>query len=151
MKYRVAAKGLLHKEGRILFIEYEDSRGLYYALPGGGQETGENLQATVTREFKEETDIDVVVGDLLMVREFIWQRSDIPGWDAGIHQLEMVFACHQADETQVIQKGDNPDLGMLGVKWIAIADLNNYRIYPTPAIGEMINNKTTRYLFTAEE
>ncbi len=150
MKYRVSAKGLLYKDGKVLFIEYSDSRGLYYALPGGGQDIGEGLKETVSREFKEETDLDVAVQEMLMVREFIMDKPDIKGWEDGIHQVEVIFRCIQVDENQIVGAGHNPDRGSSGFKWIAPADFDGKRIYPTPQISEVIENKQPIYLFSKE-
>ncbi|MCW3128010.1 MAG: hydrolase [Bacteroidetes bacterium] len=151
MKYRVSAKGLLYKDGKVLFIEYSDSRGIYYALPGGGQDTGEGLKETVEREFKEETDLDVSVSEMLMVREFIIEQPEIKGWEEGIHQIEVIFRCSQLSEEQAVGTGSNPDHGTLGFKWISPADFDNYRIYPTPQIREVLQNKIPTYLFQKDK
>ena len=151
MVHRVSAKGLLLKDNKVLFIEYSDTRGLYYALPGGGQDKGEGLKETVMREFKEETDLDVVVGDMIMVREFIMEESDIAGWEDGIHQVEVIFRCTQIDEHQQEGAGSNPDNGSLGFKWIGPADFDSYRIYPTPRISEVLNSNIPIYLFSKDK
>jgi 8-oxo-dGTP diphosphatase len=148
MKYRVSAKGLLHNDGKVLFIEYGDSDGLYYALPGGGQDTGEGLKETVVREFKEETDLDVIVQDMVMVREFILEASEIEGWEKGIHQIEVIFRCAQIHEDQIAGMGSNPDTGTLGFKWIQISEFEKYRLYPTLKISEVIGSDAPTYLFT---
>jgi 8-oxo-dGTP diphosphatase len=60
MKYRVTARGILEEDGKILFVEYHDERKkLYYSLPGGKQDIGENLNQTVKNEFREEVGIDI--------------------------------------------------------------------------------------------
>jgi ADP-ribose pyrophosphatase YjhB (NUDIX family) len=146
MKYRVSAKGLLHKNGKVLFIEYSDHRGPYYSLPGGGQEKGESLHDTLVREMKEEVGLDVEVGELALVREFILQTSEIEGWEQGIHQVEVVFRCTLRDESQQAEIGQVPDTGMMGIRWIEVGDLHNHIIYPTSKLKELIETGKPTYL-----
>ena len=147
MKYRVAAKGLLHNNGKVLFIEYSDHRGPYYSLPGGGHEKGESLQDTVVREMKEEAGLDVEIGELVLVREFILEASEIEGWEQGIHQVEVVFKCMLRDESQQAVTGELPDIGMKGIRWIELSDLHNHIIYPTDKLKELIETGKPTYLF----
>ena len=72
MKYRVTPRGVLEKDNKILFIEYKDSNGLFYSLPGGNQKIGEDLKAGLKREFKEETGLDIESHEVLFVREFYY-------------------------------------------------------------------------------
>lgn len=148
MKYNISARGVLENGSEILFIEYEDSKGKYYSLPGGTQDIGESLANAVVREFKEETCIDINVKELLMVREFILETSSIPTWEAGIHQVETIFICSFVDENQEHGKGLVPDGGMLGLKWIDKKDFKNFRLYPTQDLPEILEKKNVTYLFT---
>ena len=53
---RSTAKAIILHEGRILLNRCADSRnGIYYALPGGGQNQFEPLEDAVVRECLEET------------------------------------------------------------------------------------------------
>ena len=58
MSIRNSAKAIVLHEGKILVNRCSSRFGEYYALPGGGQRTGEMLQETVKRELLEETPID---------------------------------------------------------------------------------------------
>lgn len=148
MKYNISARGVLQRGNEILFIEYEFTNGKYYSLPGGTQDVGESLSSTIVREFKEETLLDVRVKELLMIREFILETSDIPTWEAGIHQIEAIFLCEIIDENQKQGIGLVPDPGMLGLKWINKKDFKNYTIYPTQDLPEILEKKNISYLFT---
>jgi ADP-ribose pyrophosphatase YjhB (NUDIX family) len=148
MKYNISARGILEKDNKILFIEYQDSIGKYYALPGGSQEKGESLSSTVIREFKEETLLDVEIKKLFMVREFILETSSIPTWENGIHQVEAIFLCGFVNEKQEHGIGSIPDGGMLGLKWIDKKDFKNYRLYPTQDLPEILEKGDVPYLFT---
>lgn len=148
MKYRIAAKGILEKDNKILFIQYSDTKGIYYALPGGKHETGESLSDTVIREFKEETSLDVRTEKIVMIREFISRNPDVEIWAGGIHQVETIFTCSLLDEKQEHVIGSVPDGGMLGLQWIDKNDFKNHRIYPTNELVEILEKNETAYLFT---
>ena len=55
MSARNSAKGLVVHDGKLLVNRCISRFGEYYALPGGGQNTGEMLSETVRREVLEET------------------------------------------------------------------------------------------------
>ena len=55
MSARNSAKGLVIHNGKLLVNRCVSRYGEYYALPGGGQHTGEMLSETVRRELLEET------------------------------------------------------------------------------------------------
>ena len=57
--YRVAVKGLVRdKSGRLLFVQ---ERSNSWDLPGGGLEHGENTAEALTREFREELNVDIMI------------------------------------------------------------------------------------------
>ncbi len=71
MKLTIRVYGLLvnnHKE-IVLSDEYRGGYA-FTKFPGGGMEFGEGQKETVIREFKEELDIDVKVGELFYVNDF---------------------------------------------------------------------------------
>ena len=55
MAVRNSAKAIVLNDGKILVNRCISKFGEYYALPGGGQHTGEMLNETVKRELLEET------------------------------------------------------------------------------------------------
>jgi len=148
MKYRIAAKGILEHDNKILFVQYSDTKGIYYSLPGGKHETGESLSDTVVREFKEETCLDVRTEKIVMVREFISHEPDVEIWAGGIHQVETIFTCTLIDENQKEGKGSVPDIGMHCTKWIDKNNLKNFRIYPTNKLAEILEKNEMTYLYT---
>ena len=59
MPVRNSAKAIVVHDGKILVNRCISKFGEYYALPGGGQHTGEMLNETVKRELLEETGLQV--------------------------------------------------------------------------------------------
>jgi mutator protein MutT len=71
----VRVNGVLIEDGKILLVEQDVSETRHWAHPGGRSEPGETLEQCVVREMKEETGIDVSVGELLYVTDRIQDNS----------------------------------------------------------------------------
>jgi 8-oxo-dGTP diphosphatase len=146
MIYRISAKGVLREGDKILFIEYLDNRNeVYYSLPGGGQEKSIDLKQTLKNEFQEEVGLDIEVGEVILVREFILNNPTVDIWKNGIHQLEIIFSCKSLNEIDNLH-ATKPDIGMTGIKWIHVDEFKNHTIYPTPDLTNLIANKSVNYL-----
>lgn len=71
----VRVYGILINNHRIL-VSDEFIRGDYFTkFPGGGLELGEGTRECLAREFKEETDLDVTVGDHIYTTDFFQQSA----------------------------------------------------------------------------
>lgn len=92
MHIRNSAKAVIQKEGHVLLTKNIDAEGIFYLFPGGGQEHGEVLVQTIKRECLEETDYQVIVGELLHIREYIGKNHE-HAHDRDFHQIEFYFVC----------------------------------------------------------
>ncbi|NMP24631.1 NUDIX domain-containing protein [Sulfobacillus harzensis] len=119
---RTTARALLVQDGQVLAIKYQEDFTVYYALPGGGQHPGEPLHRTLQRECREELGIDVHVGALRFVREWL-------DTERAVHQIEFIFQC-STDEKIGAVRSDIPDGGQIGIEWLPIADLMRFHLYP---------------------
>jgi 8-oxo-dGTP diphosphatase len=104
--------------GRLLLIRrgHEPSRGLW-SLPGGRVEPGETLQAAVVREVREETGLEVRVGDpvgsvLIPAGAVVYDVTD--------------FACAPVDIAAVPVAGDDAD----DVAWVDATALEGLACTP---------------------
>ncbi len=130
---RNSAKALIIRDGKVLCTRNRDLLGDFYLLPGGGQNHGETLKDTVVRECREEIGAVVEVGSLYFVREYISANHELAEYDDSIHQIEFMFACRLLEEP-----GSNSNVSLdamqTGIEWLAIADLQDYRFYPSSLI-----------------
>jgi ADP-ribose pyrophosphatase YjhB (NUDIX family) len=102
-KVRVRACGLCLSEGKLLLINHKMSEnGDFWAPPGGGVEFGQSVQATVEREFSEETGLSVACGEFLFGCEFIKQP---------LHAVELFFAVRQIAGT--LRVGQDPEVQII--------------------------------------
>ena len=70
-KVRVRVCGILHENGKILLLKHESigPAGYLWSPPGGGVEFGESLVETLEKEFLEETNLSIKVGNYLFTNE----------------------------------------------------------------------------------
>ncbi|GAC1442608.1 MAG: hypothetical protein NVSMB63_11130 [Sediminibacterium sp.] len=69
--FNIRVYGVLLDNNRRLLVSDEFIRGNYFTkLPGGGLEFGEGTRDCLKREFKEETGLDVEIGDHIYTTDF---------------------------------------------------------------------------------
>lgn len=70
-QFNVRVYGILLDSNKRLLVSDEFIRGEYFTkLPGGGLEFGEGTRDCLKREFKEETGLDVTIGDHIYTTDF---------------------------------------------------------------------------------
>ena len=126
---RNSAKAIILQNGQLLTIKNRDPLGNFYILPGGGQEHYETLHKALRRECKEEIEVEIVIGRLQFVREYIGAHHEFSEYDGEVHQIEFMFRC-------ALEEGHSPfngtmlDTYQIGIRWLPIAQLDRYRLYP---------------------
>ena len=126
---RTAARALIIHEYKLLTIKMRDSTGIFYILPGGGQNNGETLRESLRRECLEEIGTDVDVAELLYVREYIGKNHEFRHSHRAFHQVENVFRC-TLPNPDGIGPGTEHDKKQIGVEWIPINEIQDRRFLP---------------------
>ena len=68
--------GILLNEEKQVLVSDEFIRGAYYTkFPGGGLEIGEGTRDCLKREFKEEMNLEVAIGDHIYTTDFFQQSA----------------------------------------------------------------------------
>lgn len=81
-KVRIRACGLCFRNDRLLMVNHDLNNKPFWAPPGGGIGFGETAESTVIREIREETGLEVTVGSLKFVCEYI---------NPPFHAVELFF------------------------------------------------------------
>jgi 8-oxo-dGTP diphosphatase len=78
--HNIRVYGILLGEDRKVLVSDEFIRGGYYTkFPGGGLEFGEGTRDCLKREFKEEMDLDVSIGEHIYTTDFFQLSAFQPG------------------------------------------------------------------------
>jgi len=115
------AGALIIEDGRMLLIRR--GRGAYvghWAVPGGRQRRGEAMRQAAAREVREETGIEVEVGDL------VW-AGDImdPGVPPAYHYTVVDFAATPIGG--VLKSGDDA----AEARWVPLDEVRSLPLTPT--------------------
>jgi ADP-ribose pyrophosphatase YjhB (NUDIX family) len=111
---------ILVERNHILLMKYQYGSEFVYNLPGGNPDPGETLVETIVRECREELDIEVEVGNLLMVGEILPSEKR----DASVHIL---FEGKIISGIPVIQKDQTSALELV---WVSISEITKINMYP---------------------
>ena len=126
---RIAARALILQERRLLLTRCERQGRTYYVVPGGGQEERETLAQTVARECREEIGVEVEVGRLLFVRDYIPPEGGFSYLSKERHQVEHFFECRVPEGYRPIE-GSVPDSNQVAVEWLDLEALSRVEVYP---------------------
>jgi 8-oxo-dGTP diphosphatase len=86
-QFNLRVYGILIDENKRVLVSDEYIRGNYYTkFPGGGLEFGEGTRDCLKREFKEEMDLNVEVGDHIYTTDFFQLSAFNPG-----HQIISIY------------------------------------------------------------
>ena len=78
-RFTIRVYGILFDDNKRILVSDEFIRGDYFTkFPGGGLELGEGTRDCVQREFKEETGLDILVGDHIYTTDYFQQSAFNP-------------------------------------------------------------------------
>lgn len=146
MSCRIRCAGIFIEHEKILLVKHKKKDREYYLLPGGGQEQAETQVQALVREWKEELDVDIEVGEFLFCGESFSPNVN----EKTKHVVQMVFAVKSI-------KGDLkiiPDGTLFDFAWIPLSKLKEIVLFPNAVeqILDYANNMQNplineRYLF----
>lgn len=130
---------IINEKEEILLVQHKKASRLYWVLPGGRIEYGENFADCAIRELKEETNLDIEFGKVVYLSEAI--APDRSRHIINIYATGKVLG----GEMKI---GDEPMLN--AVKYLPINELETITLYP-PVAHEIIraykeNFENLRYL-----
>lgn len=91
--FRPSVYGVVFNKGKVLLVRNK-SNGKYW-FPGGGAEIGEKLDEALKRELKEETNLKINIGELLLFKENFFYYQPL---DEAYHAFLFFFLCHPTNK-----------------------------------------------------
>lgn len=140
---RVSIKAIIIKDNKLLAAKKIDAEGYFYILPGGGQEHGETIEEALTRECIEEISVKVKIKRLLFIRDYIGKTHNFMDHARrNVHQVEIMFDAEITEGNPA--NGIMADTGQIGVEWLDLNSLQNYRLYPVSLVPHLMNYKNIK-------
>lgn len=104
----------------ILLMRYQYGDQDVYALPGGNCDRGETLPETVIRELKEELDVSVDIGEMILAGEMLLtERND--------DVLHVVFATRNLRGEPQLNSAETTALELV---WVPVVGVDQLNLYP---------------------
>ncbi len=100
-RLRVRVCGICIENERILLVNHHslNSKGDFWAPPGGGIDFGHSAEENLKREFKEETGLTIDIEEFLFVNEYL---------NPPLHAIELIFRVKKIGGS--IRVGIDPEL-----------------------------------------
>jgi len=121
--FNIRIYGLLINDLKQVLVSDECRDGFSFTkFPGGGLEFGEGIKDALSREFMEELNIEIEIGDLFYINEFYQESAFNPA-----HQLISFYYLVHFENWQRIEAGKHEfPLCEDGEKyrWVNISDLD---------------------------
>jgi mutator protein MutT len=115
----VGVGGVVVHDGRALIVRraHEPRKG-EWSIPGGRVELGETLVDAVKRELKEETGLDIAVGEVIEVFDRVHRLDG----RVRYHFVIVDFVCQLVGGT--LQAGDDAE----DVAWVTMDEIDRYGV-----------------------
>ncbi|MFZ1719828.1 MAG: NUDIX domain-containing protein [Candidatus Moraniibacteriota bacterium] len=121
MQFFIAVKGIIRrKDGKILILKRsvsDDHLPEVWETVGGGMDTEETPQEALQREIREETGLEVSVGEPFNVFTFRKQTGEF--------KVGITFLCDTEDDTVVLSHEHSE------YRWIEPAEFPNFKSVPS--------------------
>lgn len=137
MDFRIAAYGVIIRDGRILLSHWNEHGRNGWTLPGGGLEGAENPSQTAIREIFEETGYHAGLEVLLGIdNHIIAAHSRQPG-AAGrpLNTIRVVYRAHIISGELAHERGGSSD----EARWVPLEELKSLKTVELVRIGLALN------------
>lgn len=116
---RIRVAAIIVQDGRILLARHKRHGQAYWVLPGGGVDFGESTEQALIRELKEEANLDIRVGRLVMVND------SIPP-DGHRHIVNLYFTAEITGGT--LRVGD--DHRLVDMCFVPVSEIPGLALFP---------------------
>jgi 8-oxo-dGTP diphosphatase len=128
-KVRIRVCGLCFEGDKILLVKHNMGEYKLWSPPGGGVLFGESIHDTLKREFLEETNLSVEVGDLITLHEHIIKP---------FHAIELFFNIPKWHGK--LSPGNEPELSQNIIEEVKFFDSQELQILNSDELHPIIKN-----------
>lgn len=142
-KFNVRVYGILIKNNSVLVSDEYIKGNKITKLPGGGLEFGEGTRDCLIREFKEELDLNIEVGEHFYTTDFYVTSSfDTNSQVISIYYLVTAISEINFNISVTSHNYENKE-GAQSMRWISLNDLKetDFTLIIDRRIGEMLLKK----------
>jgi ADP-ribose pyrophosphatase YjhB (NUDIX family) len=123
-RIRVRACGICIENDQVLMIGHRAILGenTFWSPPGGGVEVGEMAKDALKREFLEETGLEISVGKLLLMNEFV----KLP-----LHGIELFFVVKRVGGELILGHDPEMDLSqqlIQKIEWLSLDKIKSLNL-----------------------
>src|SRR5690554_5576010 len=91
MDIRIAAYGVIIRDGQLLLAHWNEHGMSGWTLPGGGIDPGEDPADAAIREIREETGYEAQLDGLLGIDSFVIPANQRTSSDRDLHAVRIVY------------------------------------------------------------
>lgn len=127
LTWRPSVYGIVIEDGKLLVVRQFKTK---FDIPGGGVDLGEDLEAAVVREVKEETGFDVEVVRLVDLRANIFSASHAT--NNNYHSIMIYYECKKVGGEISTEGFDEWEQQYAqGAEWLPLTDLDSVELAST--------------------
>ena len=156
MLFNVRVYGIMVDSQKRVLVSDEFIRGSYITkFPGGGLEFGEGTRDCLKREFKEETNLDVTIGDHIFTTDFF----QISAFNNRDQIISIYYFVHTPEPIALLTKDKtfdfephqvaNPNGEAEVFRWINLSDLSEETV--SLPIDKVVVNQVKNMVATDTE
>ncbi len=127
LRFRPSVYGVIIKDGALLLSKQWDG----YDFPGGGIEIGEEIKSALVREVKEETGMDVTVGEIVACENSFYKPLLDDSHNNGcLHSILIYYLCNViGGELSIDHIADNEKKYISMPEWIPLENVDKVKFY----------------------
>jgi ADP-ribose pyrophosphatase YjhB (NUDIX family) len=117
---KIAQKAIISKENKVLLLRDPRMDEVIWEIPGGRMNIDEEPRAAVAREIMEELGIEIEVGVVVHMEQFIQGNE-------GKRAFVIVYECEMKDAAAPITMSEAE---VCEIAWVAADELPKYPLFP---------------------
>lgn len=139
LTFRPAVYGVIIKDKKILLSKQWDG----YDFPGGGIDLGEETDKALMREIKEETGLDVEIGQILYCDNSFFK---LPFKGNFVHSIHMYYECHVIGGKISIEFLDEQEKKYASeAEWVSLDKIDKIKIYSSSDARTVLKKLEKKY------